>query len=394
MWFYVLVLTVACLASAQICTQSMLQKNPDMECTQCPPGYSKKGAKCTECQTGTFSKITNVLSNCLRCRSCDTAGNQLMVNPCKSTNDTECGCKKGYYPITSGSDLRCKSCSSCTNCSECSTCSDTEKCDLCKSDYDKGEEMKCTLCQTKECSRYTVCTTPCPVTSPTINKKLVTTSPNPSISHLPPDNYHVLTMIIVVALVIILLISSLLVLTKNAWRGLCRCLIPDKNLFLPTRDTPGNGQQNSPPTLMINKMEGIPVMPLFYSPTKTEHLVTPLLPNREPRIHRQETYGELWPATVLYAIMKEVPLRRWKEFLRLLSMSDRQLERVELEPGLSSMERQYQMLRLWSQGPAARMEDVYSALRYMDLGGCAQQLQESLVQLQHRSQEPQQMTLP
>ncbi|KAJ8016463.1 hypothetical protein DPEC_G00007460 [Dallia pectoralis] len=381
-FFPTAVLTLACLAIIPVGISADATIDSGSK-RQCPAGYylENKG-NCTECKPGTFTAIPNSSPKCLRCETCDTGGNKYEKKPCKSNNNIECGCKKGYFQ---NSNADCQRCSICENCLHCSACF-PERCDFCKSGKDQSGKKECQQCQTL-CSNYTVYTSQ--MTKAT-TQKLQTNSPNPSIIVTPRSIPHltIIGLALLVILMFIVLVSGILVLIKNVCRGFGCCLTPEKKKCLPARDTPCNGQQNRPETLMLNNIDGIPLTPLVYSPTKTGHLVLPLIPNGEPRIHRQESHGERWPAMMLYAVIKEVPLRRWKEFLRLLSISDRQLERIELEPGLSFLERQYQILRLWSQGPDTSLEDVYSALRYMELEGCVQQLQESLMQLMSWSQAP------
>ncbi|XP_042568985.1 tumor necrosis factor receptor superfamily member 1A-like isoform X4 [Cyprinus carpio] len=112
-----------------------------------------------------------------------------------------------------------------------------------------------------------------------------------------------------------------------------------------------------------------------------QNIMAPLIANGNPKL-MQVLQKESWPASVLYTVIREIPVTRWKEFLRLLSVSDDQMERIELEAGPSYLEKQYHMLRLWSQNSEAKIENIYSTLHYMNLSGCAQELQEKLEQLE------------
>lgn len=266
----------------------------------------------------------------------------------------------------------CKKCEECKNQSICSEC--------CNPELFKDKVKMCQICKTPAFCSNTTTTTRALTQSTTKSD-----SPQGIFStHITVPNQSPV-MVPLVVLVAIILVTGLLILTRVCLIGSRRpCWNMGKDFELPGRDNPDARPHRSPicPTLPIHSHpEEIPMMLTSHSPSKTVHpdSVTPLLP--EPG---QEIQTERFPATVLYAIINAVPLRRWKEFLRLLLVPDRQLERVELEagPGLGSIEKQYLTLRLWSQRPTAALEEVLSALNYMDLAGCAHQLQEHLDKLQ------------
>ncbi|NXA40275.1 TNR25 factor, partial [Eudromia elegans] len=75
----------------------------------------------------------------------------------------------------------------------------------------------------------------------------------------------------------------------------------------------------------------------------------------------------------LYAIIDTVPLRRWKEFMRMLGLRDTDIEVVELEFA-HVRDQQYEMLKRWGQQSSASLSHVFAALERMELEGCAQAL--------------------
>ncbi|NXY91244.1 TNR1A factor, partial [Alcedo cyanopectus] len=83
---------------------------------------------------------------------------------------------------------------------------------------------------------------------------------------------------------------------------------------------------------------------------------------------------------VLYAVVEQVPLARWKEFVRRLGLSDRELERVEAEHR-HLRDAQYEMLRLWRlrAGHAATLEHIARVLDQMELSGCSEAVRDALL---------------
>ncbi|XP_051280414.1 tumor necrosis factor receptor superfamily member 25 [Dicentrarchus labrax] len=393
---------------------------------KCPAGYYRVDScgnsqlyKCEICRNGTYTDIENTHPRCNRCATCYSQ-HHVVIRNCSISSNVVCDCKDGYYNANPGADdLDCKKCL----CEQCEG--------LNNSDYQK----KCGPCQRAKCLKDPECKRNClnlsttPTTTPTTPPSTppstppttppsatpsttpsatpsttpsttpsATSSATPSTTQSTPPSSPSQSLpwlfLMGVLVTFMLLFWLLLLFTRNSLRypHYCSCWSVNKDLQPPPEDPKFNEhcshQDGSPTTLTFTISEETPMMSLNLSPATPEHPahVSPLLPDAKHKADRQDEQSGLWPAIVLYTIIKEVPLRRWKEFLRLLSVADQQLERVELEAGLGlgSIEKQYQMLRLWSQQSSASLNDVFSALHYMDLSGCAQLLQESLEKLQWR----------
>ncbi|XP_035014810.1 tumor necrosis factor receptor superfamily member 1A isoform X2 [Hippoglossus stenolepis] len=331
----------------------------------CPAGYFKSGGcdnrpgyyKCKLCGNMEYTEIENTIRKCHRCSSCGHS--EVTISPCNITSDVKCGCKEGYYDQgTKSTRLDCRMC----------------HCQYCKGpDTNTDKRKMCQACQ--RCAETPV--PPPSTTTPTISPGNITqTDPVPLAKPMPWLPYLVAVGIAVVLCGLLLLLLHL-IRKKTEKLNMVLCCR--------TNIEQGSDQGSSSTTLRFNISEETHMMDLSHCPASPRHPaahICPLLPNVEQEAVRQDEQSEHWPAIVLYAVIKEVPLRRWKEFLRLLLVADQQLERVELEAGLGSMEKQYQMLRLWSQRSSASLSDVFSALHHMDLSGCAQLLQENLEKLQ------------
>lgn len=90
-----------------------------------------------------------------------------------------------------------------------------------------------------------------------------------------------------------------------------------------------------------------------------------------------EPCAALLQGSQLYAVIDAVPVRRWKEFMRVLELREAEIELVELEVA-HIRDQQYEMLKRWCQQTSATLDRVFAALEHMDLGGCAEALRRSL----------------
>ncbi|XP_047213286.1 tumor necrosis factor receptor superfamily member 1A isoform X2 [Girardinichthys multiradiatus] len=357
----------------------------------CLPGTYKVGScengkhLCKQCSAGTFTAINNTIERCLRCSPCAMGAKK----QCTTTSNVVCKCKDGSFYQNA-------------ECENCSTAND----------FDNEDFMEmCSPCRRTSCMGNPECKKKCNF-PPNITAKMSasTASTTPKSGQIPstplktlnptenkaPKDYNLFVWLSFVAAIFLVLFWFLLLFCRNLLRNehVLPCWTTKKDLARLPQEPSFNEQRShhcgSPTTLAFAFSEETPMMPLCQEPSA--HINGHMQRGVHSNAKRYEQCNR-WPAIVLYAIIKEVPLRRWKEFLRLLAVPDQQMERVELETCLGSIEKQYQMLRLWSQRSSASLSDVYSSLHHMDLSGCAQQLQENLERLEWRPEEKQGLTV-
>ncbi|XP_061690780.1 tumor necrosis factor receptor superfamily member 1A isoform X2 [Syngnathoides biaculeatus] len=350
---------------------------------ECPPGYHKGNSdnpflknRCKKCGSHTFTAKCNSLEECLRCNVCG-----LEVQPCSFNSDVVCECKEGFYNARSQESLNCLA------------CRDSEK--------SGHEQQKCEAWFKEQCLKNAECKRKCTATTAAVFVATLTTTRHSSAkqntSSLNPNQLHAgcgQWMFIFLALILFSLLVFCICFAFYLWSfPTWRINMSDESpaeVYNEAHSRP----DSSPATVTFDVFEETLMTAACQSSPTPAHLdhndaSHTCSPHKDDRV--EEPSGR-WPPNVLYVIINEVPLRRWKEFLRMLSVADQQVERVEFDAGLGLLEKQYQMLRLWSQRSSASLEHIFSALHSMNLSGCAQMLQESLERLQRHDQTKDEFT--
>uniref|UniRef100_A0A8C3E3Y4 Uncharacterized protein n=1 Tax=Corvus moneduloides TaxID=1196302 RepID=A0A8C3E3Y4_CORMO len=337
----------------------------------------ENGSVCLACPAGTFRTQPNTLSECQACYECDRQAFQSVLSNCSATSNVACGCEPGHFRVCLDepcSEFSCRKCQPCTGRLIQRPCSDVQDtlCDSsCKPDfYREGDECR-----------------PC----------MGTRGPGAVVCSHPAGQ--------LLGMLLLLLAGSgleyiLLGLTGPLFLGALAIYHKRKRLW---HDALAGGPL--PTAQATTSMAGAAATPWCQfnarrwdnlcwiqpcSPQATEHatgtarqsLKHQALPCEPPSDEGEpsappEPRSALLQGSQLYAVIDVVPVRRWKEFMRMLELREAEIELVELEVA-HIRDQQYEMLKRWCQQTSATLDHVFAALERMELAGCAEALRQSL----------------
>ncbi|XP_075629075.1 tumor necrosis factor receptor superfamily member 25 isoform X2 [Balearica regulorum gibbericeps] len=353
-------------------------------CTQCPAGTflvspcSGRGndSVCTACPAGTFRAQPNTFSECQACYECDRQAFQRVLSNCSATSNVACGCEPGRFRDCLDercSDFSCRQCQPCTGRLIQRPCSEAQDalCGSCKPDF-YAEGSECRPCRTsapetcgKECQRacggggggsgleYVLLA----LTGPLFLGALAIYHKRKRLRHddpagAPTAAARAATPATGAAA------TSWCQVRARVWDG--QCWTQPCSLQL-TEHAAGTARRSPEHRPLLREQPGGAARP----GGEAEPSAPP-----EPR-------GALLQGSQLYAVIDAVPVRRWKEFMRVLELREAEIELVELEVA-HIRDQQYEMLKRWCQQTSATLDRVFAALERMELAGCAEALRRSL----------------
>lgn len=349
-------------------------------CPQCPAGTflfkpctsPENGSVCRACPAGTFRTQPNTFSECQACYECDRQAFQSVLSNCSATSNVACGCEPGHFRVCfdkTCSEFSCQKCQPCTGRliqRPCSEVQDTLCDSSCKPDfYREGDE-----CRPCHMSTLDTCGKECQQVCGSNNDQgsgleyilLGLTGPlflgALAIYHKRKRLWH--DALAGGPLPTAQATSSMAGAAATPWcqfnaRGWDNLCWTQPRSPQATERATGTARQSLKPQALLCEPpsdEGEPSAP------------------PEPR-------GALLQGSQLYAVIDVVPVRRWKEFMRMLELREAEIELVELEVA-HIRDQQYEMLKRWCQQTSATLDHVFAALERMELAGCAEALRQSL----------------
>ncbi|NXM81162.1 TNR25 factor, partial [Oenanthe oenanthe] len=380
-------------------------------CLPCPAGtfLSKPctvpetlGA-CSPCPAGTFSTQPNTFSKCQACSECDHHAFQSVLSNCSATSNVQCGCEPGHFrvcaysPSFTCSDFSCQKCQLCTGRliqRPCSAMQDTLCDSSCKPDfYRDGDE-----CRPCHKSTQDTCGKECQQVCGSNNDQGMGTMGPGSVvcSHHAGQLMGMLLLLlsgsgleyILLGLTGPLFLGALAIYhkRKRLWHGaLAGGPLPSAQATTSMAGAAATSWCQFNGRRWDNRFFTQPC-----SPQGTERATgtAKQSPNHQALLYEQpsdegepsappEPRGALLQGSQLYAVIDVVPVRRWKEFMRMLELREAEIELVELEVA-HIRDQQYEMLKRWCQQTSATLDHVFAALERMELAGCAEALRQSL----------------
>ncbi|KAG7469343.1 hypothetical protein MATL_G00127910 [Megalops atlanticus] len=333
-------------------------------CNKCHPGFKLEAecrgqgmsSTCVKCPPETYQKQSNYAKQCYRCRKCKTDDFEVELSPCQNVKDRECGCQPNYYMETIGINTQqCRACKTCRSGERlrrhCTNTSNAE-CECEHLHYRKnGVCVKCVSSTDHEdCRELHQPTTPAVGSS----------------SRTPSDFYTPWFLAGSVAC----LITAVAIVTGFAiyWTRKRHQKPPES----PTVETVCSETllPSAPAQTDLCRQESHSVPCQFYY-TETRNLQAQL-PDCVPK--------EIKTSQFIYCALDHVPAARFKELVRRLGVSERDIERAERD-NHTFHESQYQMLKVWAEkgGSEGRgilsscmLQELVETLRTMGLAGCAQ----------------------